>query len=474
VPTRSTDDGWSVLDTILIVVLTAAAGALRFAGITHPRGFVFDEHYAADGCFYMFGPQRFCMTTTEISVVHPPLGKWLIGAGIRLFGFSPAGWRVAPLVAGTLSVALLYLLARRLLGSRLAASLAAGFLALDFLHFVMSRTAMLDIFVVFFGLASFLSFTYDADRDSACEVDSPGIFRQLFVRRWLVGAGLAGGAALACKWSGGYLLAAVLLLASLRELERTKGRAQRYRHVAREAMLLVITLVMLPALIYAASYAGRLEGTLFAWPWAQQSWVHSFVARQELMLEHHTGSLYIHPYMSPAWSWPFIKRPVLFLFRDAGDGDYQEILAFGNPVAWWIGLFALAASVWRLVRSRSLRSPEATIVAGFAAGYLPWFVLTRQEAFLYYLLPALPFLYLALAQGLAAMSSQSLRAATIGGLTVATVGMFVFFRPVLVGTPLPHAQWERRMFFSNCGPAPESEKRPIDKPIPPPAGWCWV
>jgi dolichyl-phosphate-mannose--protein O-mannosyl transferase len=407
--------------------------------------------------------------------VHPPLGKWLIGAGIRLFGFSPAGWRVAPLIAGTLSVALLYLLARRVLGSTLAASLAAGFLALDFLHFVMSRTAMLDIFVVFFGLACFLCFIYDGDRDGPTASDSANVFRQLFARPWLVGAGMAGGAALACKWSGGYLLAAVLLLASLRAVARTKGSAHRYPLAAHEGVLLLMTLVILPAIIYIASYTGRLEGTLLAWPWAERSWVHSFVARQQLMLEHHSGSLYVHPYMSPAWSWPFIKRPVLFLFRDAGAGEYQEILAFGNPLAWWTGLVALGASAWRLVRSHNLRSPEATIIAGFAAGYVPWFVLTRQEAFLYYLLPALPFLYLALAQEIANMPSRSIRAVTIGGLTAASIGMFVFFRPVLVGTTLTHAEWERRMFFSNCGPALSgNQKRPIDRPMPPPSGWCWV
>jgi len=144
-------------------------------------------------------------------------------------------------------------------------------------------------------------------------------------------------------------------------------------------------------------------------------------------------------------------------------------------VVWWTGLVALAASAWRLARSRSLRSPESTIIAGFAAGYVPWFVLTRQEAFLYYLLPALPFLYLALAQGIVSLSWRPVRVVAIGGLTAAAVGMFLFFRPVLVGTSLTHAEWERRMFFSNCGPALSGDqKRPIDRPMPPPAGWCWV
>ena len=152
------------MDAIAVVALTVLGGAMRLDGISHPGRFVFDEFYAADACLYVLGPQPLCQTTREVSFVHPPLAKWLIGAGIWLFGFNSAGWRVAPLVAGTLSVALLYILARRILDSTFAACLAAGLLTFDLLHFVMSRTAMLDSFVVFFGLALFLGLQLDRER----------------------------------------------------------------------------------------------------------------------------------------------------------------------------------------------------------------------------------------------------------------------------------------------------------------------
>ena len=138
-------------------------------------------------------------------------------------------------------------------------------------------------------------------------------------------------------------------------------------------------------------------------------------------------------------------------------------------------LLALATSIWRVLCRRSVRAPEAIIVAGFAAGYVPWLLITRAEAFLYYLLPAVPFLYLALAHVVAGISARSIRAAAIGGLVVASIGMFTFFRPVLIGSTLSHREWERRMFFSNCGAELSgSDKRPVNRPMPPPAGWCWV
>jgi len=467
---------WTSLDTLLVTVLTALAGALRFRGITNVRGMVFDEFYAADACLYVLGPNAHCLNTTEISIAHPPLGKWLIGVGIRLFGFTPGGWRLAPLVAGTLTVALLYLLARRLLGSTLAASLAAGLLAVDFLHFVMSRTAMLDVFVVFFGLLSFLCLLYDRDRHGAGGPASRSrVLQQLRDRRWLFAAGLAGGAAIACKWSGVYLLAAVGVLAFI---HGAAGRreAHRYWLVTRdEGPLLSIALVILPAIIYIVSYAGNLDGSLLAWPWEHGSWTRAFVARQHLMLEHHTGALYTHPYTSPAWSWLLIKRPVLIHFHDLGRGNYREILAFGNPLVWWSGLLALAMIAWRLLRQRSVQAPETIIVAGFVAGYVPWLLITRQEAFLYYVLPAVPFLCLALAHVVASISARGIRAIAVGGLIVVSTGMFAFFQPILVGRSLTYQQWERRMWFRDCGlSVSDVPMRPVNRQVPPPAGWCWI
>lgn len=476
--TRLSPVRWTALDTILVTLLTALAGALRFRGITSPGAFVFDEFYASDACLYVRGPHAHCLTDAEISMVHPPLGKWLIGIGIRMFDFTPGGWRVAPLVAGTLCVAVLYLLARRLLGSTLGASVAAGLLTFDLLHFVMSRSAMLDIFVVFFGLLSFLCLLYDRDRDfdTLRTPASPvTLLQRLRERRWLFGAGLAGGAAMASKWSGAYLLALVAVLAFLHGVAR-RGGEHRYRHTAREeGALLLVALVLVPAVVYMTSYAGVLDGRLLAWPWQDGSWAHAFVARQQLMLEHHTGPLYNHPYASPAWSWLLLKRPVLFYFHEPRSGGFQEILALGNPLVWWTGLLALAVATWRMLRQRSVLAPETIILAGFAAGYLPWLLITRREAFLYYVLPAVPFLCLALAHVVASISARVIRTIAIGGLVVASIGMFYFFRPILVGKTLSYWQWERRVLFKDCGLSPSDiPRKPITKLGTPIKGWCWL
>lgn len=464
---------WHVRDTVGILVVTAVAGAVRATDLGRPPGFVFDEFYAADGCWFFHASETLCMTDGEITVVHPPLGKWLIGLGIRLFGFTPGGWRIAAAVAGTLTVAVLYLLARKVLGSTLAAVAAAGLLALDFLHVVLSRAAMLDVFATGFGVAAILFTVYD--RDAAVHRDRPPA-RWGSGRPWRLAAGLAAGAAAASKWSGWPILLAVLLLTVAREAEvrRSHGRGRAMAETLREeGASMAVALIVLPVVVYVASYAGRLEGTPMAWPWSEGSWIGAFLERQAFMLDFHIGLGGEHPYTSPAWSWLLLKRPVLFFLAAAPGGGYQEMLAMGNPLTWWGSLVALvyvAAS-----RLPAIRAARAVIIGGFVAGFAPWLVLTgaREQTFLYLVLPAVPFMCLAVGAVVAALRKPRLGLAVTAAFGAATVALFVFYRPILTAEPLPYASWRNRIVFADCGDEP-GRLRPRTQPGPPPEGWCWA
>ncbi|MBD4501620.1 phospholipid carrier-dependent glycosyltransferase, partial [Xanthomonas citri pv. citri] len=89
-------------------------------------------------------------------VVHPPLGKWLIGLGMLAFGpDNGVGWRFSAAVAGTLSVLLVALATQHLLRSVSLGAVAGLLLAVEGHHLVMSRIGLLDIFLSFFVLAAF-------------------------------------------------------------------------------------------------------------------------------------------------------------------------------------------------------------------------------------------------------------------------------------------------------------------------------
>ena len=147
-------------------------------------------------------------------MVQPPVGKLLIAVGEWIYGLTSLGWRVAPALIGTLAVLVMCRVARRLTRSTLLGCMAGLLLSLDGLEFVLSRTGILDIFLMFFVLAAFGALVVDRDvsraRLAAAMILKPGdeAGPQLGIRKWRIAAGVLIGLACASKQYGvWYLLA---------------------------------------------------------------------------------------------------------------------------------------------------------------------------------------------------------------------------------------------------------------------------
>jgi dolichyl-phosphate-mannose-protein mannosyltransferase len=486
---------WSRVDTFALFAVTLAGGLLRLKGLRAPGGMIFDEFYANDACWYLYSSASKCGFRGEITAVHPPLGKWLIAAGIRIFGYDPTGWRIASVIVGTLTVAAVYLLARRLLNSTLGAIVTSGLLALDFLHFVMSRMAMLDVFVTFFGVAAFLFLILDRDRLLEGRFGSAGRWRAVRDRPWRVAAGAAAGLGAATKWSGWFVLAAIICLTVAWELRsrRVQGRPGPLVSVIRqEGPSIALGLLLLPLVVYLVTFAGRIDGSLLAWPWAPQSWLRAFVDRQAAMARFHLPLGGNNPYASPAWSWLLLKRPVVFYLLQTPPDQVREVLATGSPLVWWASIPALVLVAVNMLRRNARVSAEGAILAGFAFAYLPWlgFGLERSQLFMFYLLPAVPFMCLALGY-VATMISRSMRGrAVLGIFALGAIVLFAFYYPLLADRPLPPSSWKDRILFRDCsrpitaplavsgrsapGTTKTNASRGIGPIAQPQAGWCWL
>jgi dolichyl-phosphate-mannose-protein mannosyltransferase len=192
---------------------------LRFYSVSDPATLVFDEtYYAKDGCLYAGLGQEACDSpgATEQSYVHPPVAKWIIAAGIRAFGYNSFGWRFSAVLFGTATVALVFLLARKLFLDRWIAAVAGLLAAIDFLLIVQSRIAMLDIFLTFFVVLGFLLLAHDRERvlrlrDHLLRPSTSEAPRR--EPEWRYAAGAVFGLAVASKWSGAYALFIGLLMA---------------------------------------------------------------------------------------------------------------------------------------------------------------------------------------------------------------------------------------------------------------------
>lgn len=461
-------------NAVLLVAVLVLAAVARLYQLGSPDRLVFDEvYYAQDACSYLGWDEATCGVSSEASWVHPPLGKWLIALGILTLGYDPVGWRVSAAFAGIVTVGLLYLLARRLTGSSLAAVLAAGVLALDPLSIVSSRVAMLDIFMTCAVVATILFAVLDRDALVALS-GKPG----RLLRPWRAATGLAGGCAVATKWSGVLVLFVVVVLVVLWEAgaARRAGRRPGSGLLA-AAPSVLLWLVATPAAVYIASYAGRLGADILAVPWHDGAWVREFVARQLAMVRFHVGLDDTHPYASPAWSWLLGKRAVVYFFEVDPAGRYREVLAFANPLLWVPGLVAAMAAALSALRRRMLWGPEVVVVAAVAGAYLPWLVLTanRPFVFLYYVLPTVPFLALALGWAVTRLPSIPGRGLAAAVVAVA-LAVVVFWEPLIYARPLDYDSWRDRILFADCTPAEWTAGRLAPRPDggPPPPGWCWV
>src|SRR5450432_4161177 len=163
------------------LLITALGAYLRFSRLGAPHAVVFDETYYVPDAFGILrhgvelvhvkninpllvaGSTHFFNGLQGEYVAHPPLGKIMIAVGEWAFGLTPVGWRFTVAVVGSLAVLMTSRIARRMTRSTLLGCAAGLLLALDGLELVLSRTAVLDIFVMFWVLAAFGLLVLDRD-----------------------------------------------------------------------------------------------------------------------------------------------------------------------------------------------------------------------------------------------------------------------------------------------------------------------
>jgi dolichyl-phosphate-mannose--protein O-mannosyl transferase len=150
----------------------------------------------------------------------------------------------------------------------------------------------------------------------------------------------------------------------------------------------------------------------------------------------------------------------------------------------------------RWIRTRDWRQPEGFILLGFAATYLAWLVLApaRPAVFLFYILPALPFMFLAVAYVVGVITTGVARKIAVVAVGILSVGWFFLYYPIIGNVPISFDRWDAQMFFQDCHVPPhrELETHTVTQAINrettiiktrirtedktkdfPPTGWCW-
>lgn len=497
----------------MAVGVALLAGMMRFVGLSQPAQLVFDEVFYVRGAFSLltlgyegdWGGDNQDFARGDYShlspegdyVVHPLVGKLLIALGMDWFGPTPFGWRFMAALLGTATVVIVALLARHLLRSALWGGVAGVLLAIEGAHIVLSRTALLDIFLTFFVVAGFALLVVDrtqAQRRLRTAADAlrtqaglspeaviPGLGPRTGWRPWRWAAIVVLSLSVSVKWSGLWFMAAFLIVSVVWDwVDRYSAGVERWfaGALVRAVPPFVLTLVTLPA-VYITSWLPWFMSTeAYGRNWAQNhpgeglTWLpeslRSLAHYHGQMLTFHRTLDDEHNYMSNPWGWLIQWRPTAFFFEDAPDAAcgaercVSAIHSLGHPLIWWAGAAALVFALWRVVRRADMLA--LTVSIGVLAGWVPWLAYSHRTIFTFYTAAIAPFLVLTLVWALKRMAQPDgwanhrdphLIAGKYSPGGLAAVTMFValslvlagFFTPIWTGQPIPYEYWQLHMWL---------------------------
>ena len=146
----SYDRSWAYPSVLLVSVCAVVLGVLaRLYRLGFPPSILWDERYfPVMANKYLHGVYQFDL--------HPPLGKFIIAVGISTLGNEALGWRTMPTLFGLALLPLVAALGWYCLKDRLGVLLLVTFFSAETIFIVYSRIGVMDIFLVFFVLATFL------------------------------------------------------------------------------------------------------------------------------------------------------------------------------------------------------------------------------------------------------------------------------------------------------------------------------
>lgn len=375
-------------------------------------------------------------------VSHPPLGKLIMSIGIAIFGMVPFGWRFMGTLFGVLMLPILYVFLKNFFGKTPVAFCGTCLFAFDFMHLVQTRIGTIDTYGVFFILVSY----YFMYRWLCCPVGSS--LRKTAVPLFL--CGLFWGIGCACKWTviyAGAGLAVMWLLGLVfryREWKRDPQGFDFISFVLSTTSLSIIFFVLLPSVIYTASYIpyATAQGNL-----TLDNLINVMWSNQEFMLSYHQGVHSSHPYQSSWYQWIFDARPILY-YRDLDlantEGVKSLFASFNNPLVSWAGLLAFFAVLIQTIRRKCGRG--LFIIIAILSQFLPWLPIGRT-LFAYHYFPTILFLVFAIAYLMNDMLDRHKKGANLAvyGFTGCTVALYAIFYPALTGLYIP--LWYSEVFL---------------------------
>lgn len=406
----------------------AVAFAVRLVGLGMSTGVSGDEasHLPSATAYTWFG------ALGPDNWYTPPLKHVMLWVSLHLFGTDPGQYRLQSALAGATTVAVVFLLTllvastlrnapRSTLASpvasrgRVAASFAAGLVALDPLHTLFSRTTFEDVPSTFFIVLGIYLGLVAILRARA----SSGVLRQDMA--W-AGSGVAMGVAFSLRW---YAVWAMLALAALAVWSGIDARRRASGIPVRVTVTRTLAYTgMLPLVVYLSGYL----------PWFARGnslaeWIRLQVLMSQAQVSLSAGGFNnILRMLGGAYRW-FISFVTLG-FRVGGDGGEAAFVVLMNGFPVW--LLVVPAVLWVGVVGIRRRHPVLVFAAAAPLlTYLP-FVLSPRVIFLYSAIPVY-----VLATVCVGLASEWLLGRRAWALTAVCLAWYAYLLPLTAGIAVP-------------------------------------
>ncbi len=370
--------------------------ALLFAfTLKNPPLEAFDEFH------YVTASKELISLESNRNWEHPPLAKLIMGASWKLFTVELdwlnelAAMRLMAVLFGMGVLAVFRLWCLQLGFSAAITRALVWTVGFNMAWYVQSKTAMLDIFSLFFGLAGTLV---------AARAKRPAI------------AGVLLGLGMACKWSALPFLLLAMWLA--------RKAAPRQWAVAMTGAVLVYASAFIPlAMVKRAPVPPQ--------------YLHTY--HQSRMLGGlQSTSDKAHSYRSNWWQWLTLNRPMWYTFSKAENVEppqYHCVFMGGNPFIFWPGLLAILTLIaaWLRHRRRFPHRREALVLAFFAIPLLIWIPSPRKLMFFYYVIPSSLWFGPAIALALGKFMTEAKAERALWAVVILAGAFFFFMLPLLTG-----------------------------------------
>lgn len=384
---------------------------------------------------------------------HPPLGKFIMSIGIRIFGMCPFGWRIMGTLFGIAMLPIFYLFSRKLFQKSWVAAVTTTLFAADFMHFTQTRIATIDVYVTFFIILMFY-FMYQYYCMSF--YDTP--LKKTFVP--LLFSGIFMGLGCASKWPGVYAgvgLGIVFFIVVFRRYmeyhyawlhpkEETNGIKNEViikgfkKNLILTLAFCVLAFVIIPGTIYTLSYIPFNNGQ-------DMGLIQRMIKNQVDMWNYHSKLDATHPFSSTWYQWPIMQRPIWYYTAtikpavEGVSGAIQgNISAFGNPLVWWAGIPAFAYMLYRCVRFKDKKAIFLSVA--YMAQLTPWMGVTRCT-FIYHYFPSVPFITIMIGYSMyhiyeSCKTNKGRKNVKLACIVYAAcaIGLFIMFYPVISGYPI--------------------------------------